>query len=191
MKTVLLRTPLSSSPTTNEVTAPSGGARPRSLPLVLKPPPSDRYRAFSEAKLDQIPQVASLPEEQRHAMRVVSRILPFRVNGYVIDQLIDWSRVPDDPIFQMTFPQRGMLRAVVDDFLAKFEVWRDAYDAALTRDAANGDIRRVLGTRTSEAVLRVLSWMKLVVADSSQTCKIRVHCERYGASPQVYPQIFV
>jgi KamA family protein len=36
-------------------------------------------------------------------------VLPFRVNQYVIDELIDWNRVPDDPIFQLTFPQRDML----------------------------------------------------------------------------------
>lgn len=47
-------------------------------------------------------------------MQVVSRVLPFQVNPYVIEQLIDWRSVPDDPIFQLTFPQRGMLEK--DDF---------------------------------------------------------------------------
>jgi L-lysine 2,3-aminomutase len=42
-------------------------------------------------------------------MKAVSAVLPFRVNQYVLDELIDWSRIPDDPIFQLTFPQRGML----------------------------------------------------------------------------------
>jgi KamA family protein len=42
-------------------------------------------------------------------MQVVSAVLPFRTNGYVVDRLIDWSRVPDDPMFQLTFPQREML----------------------------------------------------------------------------------
>jgi L-lysine 2,3-aminomutase len=59
--------------------------------------------------LNRIPQVAALPLEQRQAMRAVSAVLPFRVNPYVVDELIDWSRVPDDPIFQLTFPQPGML----------------------------------------------------------------------------------
>ena len=36
-------------------------------------------------------------------------VLPFRVSQYVLDELIDWSRVPDDPIFQLVFPQHGML----------------------------------------------------------------------------------
>ena len=34
-------------------------------------------------------------------------ILPMRTNNYVVSQLIDWSVVPDDPIFQLTFPQPG------------------------------------------------------------------------------------
>lgn len=50
-----------------------------------------------------------LPEAQRFAMAVVASVLPFRVNDYVIDELIDWSRAPDDPIFRLTFPQQGML----------------------------------------------------------------------------------
>jgi KamA family protein len=42
-------------------------------------------------------------------MQVVSAVLPFRVNEYVVKELIDWDRVPEDPIFQLTFPQRDML----------------------------------------------------------------------------------
>ncbi len=43
-------------------------------------------------------------------MRAVSAVLPFRVNEYVIRQLIDWSAAPDDPLFRLVFPQPGMLR---------------------------------------------------------------------------------
>ena len=42
-------------------------------------------------------------------MKVVASVLPFRVNRYVIDELINWDNVPDDPIFQLVFPQREML----------------------------------------------------------------------------------
>jgi L-lysine 2,3-aminomutase len=42
-------------------------------------------------------------------MRAVAAVLPFRVNDYVVEELIDWSAVPDDPIFRLTFPQREML----------------------------------------------------------------------------------
>jgi KamA family protein len=68
-----------------------------------------RFKVFNERTLDRIDALAELSEEMRFEMQVVSSVLPFRVNQYVIDELIDWSRVPDDPIFQLTFPQRGML----------------------------------------------------------------------------------
>jgi len=47
----------------------------------------------------------------QEAVQVVSHVLPFRVNEYVLDQLIDWDRIPDDPIFRLTFPHRDMLPA--------------------------------------------------------------------------------
>ncbi len=64
---------------------------------------------FASVGLDLIPQLQTLPEEQRFDMRVVSSVLPFRVNRYVVDQLIDWSRAAEDPVFRLTFPQRAML----------------------------------------------------------------------------------
>ena len=44
-----------------------------------------------------------------HDARVVSQVLPFKVSSYVIDELIDWGRAPDDPIYRLTFPHRDML----------------------------------------------------------------------------------
>ena len=44
-----------------------------------------------------------------HDARVVSQVLPFKVSSYVIDELIDWHRAPDDPIYRLTFPYRDML----------------------------------------------------------------------------------
>ncbi|MDE0008616.1 MAG: lysine 2,3-aminomutase, partial [Gammaproteobacteria bacterium] len=88
------------------------GSKLRHHPTPQAPVP--RYRAITERHFDRIPQLASLPQDDRFAMRVVSRVLPFRTNRYVIDELIDWSRVPDDPIYQLTFPQAGMLGE--DDF---------------------------------------------------------------------------
>jgi KamA family protein len=68
-----------------------------------------RLQVYTERHLEQIPGLARLDAERRFAMRVVAQVLPFRVNQYVLDELIDWERVPDDPIFQLVFPQPGML----------------------------------------------------------------------------------
>ena len=92
----------------------------------LDPATSDQVRPFhvyTQRDLDRITAVRHLPADQRFAMKVVSTVLPFRVNDYVIERLIDWSRVPDDPIFQLTFPQPGMLApehyALVADLLRR------------------------------------------------------------------------
>jgi len=71
----------------------------------------ENFQVYTERQLDNILPLQKLPEAQRFAMRVVANVLPFRVNQYVIDELIDWENIPNDPIFQLTFPQQGMLSA--------------------------------------------------------------------------------
>ena len=69
----------------------------------------ERFKLYRLEQLDEIKQLSLLPPEEVAGIRAVAHVLPFAVNSYVIDELIDWSRVPDDPIFQLTFPQRDML----------------------------------------------------------------------------------
>lgn len=68
-----------------------------------------QYSAFTRSTLGQIPQMSSFSPERMLEMEAVSAVLPFRVNSYVTEELIRWERVPDDPIFQLFFPQPGML----------------------------------------------------------------------------------
>lgn len=70
---------------------------------------SAEYRVYTERDFDKIQQLQGLPDELRKQMRAVANVLPFRVNQYVINELINWDNVPNDPIFQLTFPQPGML----------------------------------------------------------------------------------
>jgi L-lysine 2,3-aminomutase len=81
-------------------------------------PASQRFRVFTQRDLSKIGPLSKLPESRRFEMQVVSSILPFRVNEYVIEELIDWRDVPHDPIFQLCFPQRGMLSKVHFDRMA-------------------------------------------------------------------------
>jgi KamA family protein len=39
----------------------------------------------------------------------VATVLPFRVNEYVVSELIDWDAAPDDPMYRLVFPQADML----------------------------------------------------------------------------------
>ena len=59
-----------------------------------------RYRPYTSSNIDSIPQFRHLSHDQRSAIHAVSRVLPFRVNNYVVDELIDWDDLPNDPIFQ-------------------------------------------------------------------------------------------
>lgn len=68
-----------------------------------------KMKFYGWRDLDIIPQFQKLPADEKLAAKIVSRVLPFRVNNYVIEELIDWNNVPDDPIFQLTFMQKGML----------------------------------------------------------------------------------
>lgn len=69
----------------------------------------DSFEVYTARQFERIPHLENVPDEHRRAMRLVAQVLPFRVNRYVLDHLIDWDRVPEDPIFQLTFPQPGML----------------------------------------------------------------------------------
>ena len=59
--------------------------------------------------LERIPELARLGARRRLEMRAVAEVLPFAVDGYVLEELIDWTNIPDDPIFQLVFPQPEML----------------------------------------------------------------------------------
>lgn len=78
-----------------------------------------KFQVYTDRQIDKIEPLQKLPEEQRFEMRVVASVLPFRVNQYVIDELIDWDNVPNDPVFQLTFPQRGMLEPSDYDLMAQ------------------------------------------------------------------------
>src|SRR5262245_39762164 len=61
------------------------------------------YQAVTRTNIEQLPQWRSLDPHLREVVKIVSLVFPFRTNRYVTDQLIDWHRVPDDPIYQLTF----------------------------------------------------------------------------------------
>jgi KamA family protein len=67
------------------------------------------FRAYTDSHIDKLAARARFSVDERLAMRAVAAVLPFRTNTYVVDELIDWMEVPDDPVFRLTFPQGDML----------------------------------------------------------------------------------
>jgi len=68
-----------------------------------------KYKTFSLSNYNTIPQINKLSGESKRNIDIVGSVLPFKVNNYVIDELIDWANYENDPIFNLTFPQKEML----------------------------------------------------------------------------------
>ncbi len=75
------------------------------------------YGLHNFEKLDQVQKYLS--KEQIENIKVVGNILPFKTNNYVVNELIDWSKVPNDPLFILNFPQKEMLSAKHFEKMAK------------------------------------------------------------------------
>ena len=75
-----------------------------------------KLKVFTQRQLDKIPQFMRLPEAARKGVEVAALVFPFRVNEYVVNQLIDWDDWENCAIFRLTFPQKAML--LDDDFIA-------------------------------------------------------------------------
>ena len=97
--------------------------------------PKTATRFTPTTNLDEILPLRGLPRDELDAMKAVASVLPFRVNDYVVSELIDWDRIPDDPIFQLTFPQRGMLAP--QDFDRMLALIRADAQPSEIRQAAN------------------------------------------------------
>ncbi len=93
------------------------------------------FKVYTRKDLRRIRQLRQLPEESLFAMEVVARVLPFKVNQYVIDELIRWDNIPEDPIFQLTFPQKGMLSP--EDFERMAKVIRSGAHPKTIKEVAS------------------------------------------------------
>jgi KamA family protein len=90
-------------------------------------------------------------------MRAVATVLPFRVNNYVVEDLIDWSAVPDDPIFRLTFPLPEMLsRRALRRMLA---LLRGGAPTEAVEEAA-GEIRAELNPHPAGQVTLNVPWLE-------------------------------
>ncbi|MCB9713583.1 MAG: lysine 2,3-aminomutase [Myxococcales bacterium] len=94
-----------------------------------------RYRAVTRSTVTRTPQWELVPRELQEAIMVVSAVLPFRTNEYVMRELIDWERVPEDPIYQLTFVQPGMLKP--EDYAAMARLLRAGAGKAELRATAD------------------------------------------------------
>ncbi len=68
------------------------------------------YRAYNSKSFKKIPQVQKyLSEEDIKNIEIASLVFPFKINNYLVDELIDWENYQNDPIFRLVFPHKDML----------------------------------------------------------------------------------
>jgi KamA family protein len=94
-----------------------------------------KYQAYSLHNYLEIPQIKDLPEIVKKEIEVVGNVLPFKTNNYVVNELIDWDNFQDDPMFILTFPQRGMLSD--EDFQTMEETINSGAGSAEIKKVAN------------------------------------------------------
>jgi KamA family protein len=68
-----------------------------------------RYQPYTLKNYRQIPQLKRLDRSVTADIDVVGRVLPFKTNNYVIDELIDWDNYEKDPLFTINFPRKALL----------------------------------------------------------------------------------
>jgi hypothetical protein len=68
-----------------------------------------KSKAYTLSNYKSIPQISALSAAQLEAIEVVGNIFPFSACYSVVNELIDWNNISNDPVFKITFPQKEML----------------------------------------------------------------------------------
>lgn len=64
---------------------------------------------FSISKFLGSPYASRLSSSEIKELQLLTKVFPFKVSKYVLDELIDWDNRHTDPIYRLTFPQKEML----------------------------------------------------------------------------------
>ena len=68
-----------------------------------------KYKPFTRKNVATIEQLKRLDDTTVSEMDVVARVLPFKTNNYVVDELIDWDSHENDPMYTINFPRKGLM----------------------------------------------------------------------------------
>jgi L-lysine 2,3-aminomutase len=70
---------------------------------------AQKYKVYNINTLETIPYLKNVDMSVVEDIRIVGEVYPFKTNNYVLDNLIDWEKGIDDPMFRLNFPHKGML----------------------------------------------------------------------------------
>ena len=113
-----------------------------------------KYQSYQLHNYTSIRGVEKLSPADRKAIEITGRVLPFKANNYITDELIDWNKIDDDPIFTLCFPRKEMLQSLHFEQLEHL-IHKSATEPEL-REAVDA-IRRTLNPNPSGQHLNVPS----------------------------------
>lgn len=93
-----------------------------------------RFITYNAKNFREIEYMRYLPEEVKNEIDIVSRVIPFKTNNYVVDYVIDWENYKDDPIYILNFPNKDMLTKSQYNRLVK----------VLNDSGSNGAVNKVI-----------------------------------------------
>ncbi|HAA18146.1 MAG TPA: lysine 2,3-aminomutase [Cytophagales bacterium] len=65
-----------------------------------------KYIPYSAERFRGSAYYRELPHEEKQTFDVLTYLFPFKTNQYVLENLIHWDAVPEDPIYRIVFPRR-------------------------------------------------------------------------------------
>lgn len=68
-----------------------------------------RFITYNAKNFREIEYMQYIPEDKKQEIEIVSSVIPFKTNNYVVDYLIDWENYETDPIYILNFPNKDML----------------------------------------------------------------------------------
>ncbi|MCJ8292054.1 MAG: lysine 2,3-aminomutase [Crocinitomicaceae bacterium] len=68
-----------------------------------------KFKTYNNLNFKQSVYYQRLPSKEQEAFDILSTVFHFKANNYVLDHLIRWEDVPNDPIYKLVFPRKEML----------------------------------------------------------------------------------
>ncbi len=95
-----------------------------------------RFITYNSKNFKNIEYIRHLPEDVKKEIELVSSVIPFKTNNYVVDYLIDWENYRNDPVYILNFPNRTMLKE--DQFDRLRRVKNESHSDAEIMKVING-----------------------------------------------------
>ena len=84
-----------------------------------------KFRAYNARSFKKTEYYQRLPIQEQEIFDVLTSVFQFKANNYVLDHLIDWNNIPEDPMYKLVFPRKEMIGA------SDYEQLRLAYEFGL------------------------------------------------------------